>query len=127
MREDRLLINSLKVGQVVFLRTRIIEGPNDYSPGGIYGHRGDAVVIKSIRAFGDPFSKSNGPDGEFCTINWRYSVRHPDVKDGIGFYVSRHEIMPTDPLVTILEQREYLQSRGRYKTLDERFKTGELQ
>lgn len=118
------LLSLIKVGQIVFLKERIAEGPNDHSPGGIFGYRGDAVMVKSIRAYQHIDGWKYDKERNYCEINWSYGVYHLDVTDGTAFTVYRNEIMPTDPLLTVEEQREYCRTRGRYKTLESRFKKG---
>lgn len=113
-----LPLNNIKVGQVIFLKMTISEGPNDYSPGGIYGRRGDAVVVTEIVAYQD---KDAPKSDDYCTVKYRYSVAHCDYEGDAGFVVDRWEVMPTDPLVTVNEQRDYLAYSYRYKTLDARF------
>lgn len=121
-----LPLDTIKVGQVIFINQTISEGPNDYSPGGIFAKRGDAVIVKRINAYSHPYRPSQVSDMEkgYCEINWAYSVKHCDVTDDVGFQVYRKEVTPIDPLVTVVEQREYIKTRGRYKTLESRFEPG---
>lgn len=113
-----LPLDTIKVGQVVFLRELISEGSNDYSPAGTYGKRGDAVVVLCISSYPD---RTAPKSDDYCTIKYRYSVKHCDYEDDGGFVVDRWEISPYDPLVTVKEQRDYINYRGRYKTLESRF------
>lgn len=113
-----LPLDNIKVGQVVFLKEQIAEGPNEYSPGGVYGQRGDAVVVLTIGCYRDMAATKSD---DYCTVKYRYSVKHCDYEEEGGFVVDRWEVMPTDPLVTVQEQRNYINHRGRYKTLESRF------
>lgn len=94
-----------EVGQIVYLKQNIFEPPCEDHPGWKLGDRGDAVIVTYVN------EKSNS-----------YTVTHPQDKDNdnSGYRVYHHEIMLTDPLVTILEQRAYMK-RKRYTSLEQRY------
>lgn len=113
-------INIIRPGDTIYAKERISEGPNEYSPGGIFAYRGDALLVTNILITAE-FDRFGDPRNDVCLLCYKYGVRHFDADPKTGFYVYRKEIMPTDPLLTVEDQRTYLQTRGRYKTLESRF------
>lgn len=119
---DNLRLDIIKKGDLVFLKTDITEGPNEHGPGGFIARRGDPVIVQRI--FGTNPTYSSFKNKKVCEISWRYIVSHPNIFGGHEFGVYRHEIMPTDPLITTNDQKLYLQS-SRFKNLEDRFKIKE--
>lgn len=94
-----------EIGQIVYLKQNIFEPPCEDHPGWQLGDRGDAVIVKFVN------DKTNS-----------FTVSHPQDKydNNSDYRVYRNEIMLTDPLVTILEQREYMRKK-RYTSLEQRY------
>lgn len=67
------------VGQAVRLRVTAWDPPSGDSPGGVFGNKGDKLIVKAI-----------GP----ATYIHPIAVHHEDVADGSAFSVSANEIEP---------------------------------
>lgn len=115
-----LPINVIRTGDTVYAKERIAEGPNEYSPGGIFAFRGDALLVTKIMVTAE-YDRFAAQQNDVCLLCWKYAVRHFDAKPDTAFWVYRNEIMPTDPLITHHDKDVYIRTRGRYKTLESRF------
>ena len=69
----------ITVGQAVRLRVTAWDPPDGDTPGGVFGERGDKVIVKAI-----------GPSARTHPI----AVHHEHITDGSTFSVSAHEIEP---------------------------------
>ena len=116
-------MKGIKVGDIVFIKKGVFQPADDHGPGGMLAKRGDAVVVTAIRVNPNDYVTAQiDKEAKSCELKYTITVRHPWVKDGSGFIVYRNEIMPTDPLVTIVEQREWCGSKGK-EALEARFRT----
>lgn len=86
-----------KIGQRVWIKHDIFEGADDHSPAGWIAYKGDQLEIVR-KGLCEPF----------------VHVRHPNglVPKDSYFVVKESELMDQTPLVTIIEQQDYIKRHG---------------
>lgn len=84
-----------KVDQKVWIKHDIFEGPSDCGPAGWVAYKGDQLVV--VR------------EGLCRPL---IHVRHPHITGNSYFVVKEDELMDQTPLVTIIEQQEYINRHG---------------
>ena len=82
------------VGQSVRLRVNAWNPPSEDGPGGLYGKRGDKLIVKEI-----------GP----ASYHHPIAVHHEDVTDGSAFGVRADEIEPWREVTPNAKQMETIQ------------------
>lgn len=105
-------LNNLKIGEVVYAKTDIHQQTNDHSPGGRLCMWADVLILDKVSVNVIPH------DETMSSLIYYYHVRHPNMVLGNTFFAYRHEIMPTDPLLTNDDKLRWKSISGRKDPMD---------